>query len=74
MLISTFAFAPALPQVKSIRLPKRLGFSGGHRGFAFVEFVSASEARAAFEALETTHFYGRRLVIEWGKEQTASEA
>ncbi|KAF4728625.1 RNA binding motif protein 19, partial [Perkinsus olseni] len=36
----------------------------GHRGFAFVEFVSRSEALAAMEALQHTHLYGRRLVLE----------
>ena len=39
--------------------------SGSHRGFAFIEFVSHNEAKNAFEALGSTHLYGRRLVLEW---------
>jgi len=52
-------------QINSLRLPKK--FDGNHRGFAFVDFVTNQEARAAFEALATTHLYGRKLVIEWAK-------
>lgn len=37
----------------------------GHRGFAFVDFVTPQEARAAFKALQATHLYGRHLVLEW---------
>lgn len=59
--------------VKNVRLPKK--YTGGHRGFAFVEFVSAEEAAAAFETLKNTHMYGRKLVIEWAKEEdTLGEA
>eukprot|EP00359_Climacostomum_virens_P004703 CAMPEP_0204905636 /NCGR_PEP_ID=MMETSP1397-20131031/5530_1 /ASSEMBLY_ACC=CAM_ASM_000891 /TAXON_ID=49980 /ORGANISM="Climacostomum Climacostomum virens, Strain Stock W-24" /LENGTH=618 /DNA_ID=CAMNT_0052074543 /DNA_START=1 /DNA_END=1857 /DNA_ORIENTATION=- len=54
-------------QVKTVRLPKK--YAGGHRGFAFVEFVSAEEAAAAFETLKNTHMYGRKLVIEWAKQE-----
>ncbi|MES1914593.1 MAG: hypothetical protein MHM6MM_006645, partial [Cercozoa sp. M6MM] len=51
-------------QLKSLRMPKK--FNGGHRGFAFVEFVTQQEALAAFEALSaSTRLYGRRLVLEW---------
>lgn len=50
-------------QVRTLRLPKK--FNGAHRGFAFVDFVSAHEACRAFHALKTTHFYGRHLVLEW---------
>jgi multiple RNA-binding domain-containing protein 1 len=52
--------------VKHVRIPKK--YAGGHRGFAFVEFVSAEEAAAAFGALKNTHMYGRKLVIEWAKQ------
>lgn len=48
--------------VKSCRLPKK--FDGQHRGFAFVEFVTPREARAALEGVTGTHLYGRRLVVE----------
>jgi multiple RNA-binding domain-containing protein 1 len=44
--------------VKTCRLPKK--FDGGHRGFAFLEFATAQEARAAAEGVSGTHLYGRR--------------
>ena len=51
-------------QLKAVRLPKKV--TGSHRGFAFVEFNTAEEAKKAFEALcHSTHLYGRRLVLEW---------
>ncbi len=53
-------------QVKRVRLPKK--FDGGHRGFAFVDFVTREEAKAAVKALKNTHLYGRHLVVEWAKE------
>lgn len=46
-------------QIKSLRLPKKLG---NHRGFAFVEFVTKQEAQNALKALSNTHLYGRHLV------------
>ena len=42
---------------------------GGIRGFAFGEFVNVEEAENAFESLQNTHFYGRRLLIEYSKEE-----
>ena len=53
--------------VKRVRLPSKAGDS--HRGFAFVDFTTPSEASAAKEALASTHLYGRHLVIEWAKEE-----
>lgn len=47
-------------QLKSLRLPKK--FDGKHRGFAFVEFLTKQEAQNAFEALQSTHLYGRHMV------------
>jgi len=52
-------------QLKTIRLPKK--FDGGHRGFAFVEFVTGNEALNAMNALSQTHLYGRHLVLEWAE-------
>ena len=55
-------------ELKSVRLPKKV--TGSHRGFAFVEFQSAAEAKRAMEALRhSTHLYGRRLVLEWAAEE-----
>lgn len=53
-------------QIKSLRLPKK--FDGNHRGFAFLEFLTKQEAMNAFNALASTHLYGRHLVIEKAKE------
>ncbi|CAM9512245.1 unnamed protein product, partial [Heterosigma akashiwo] len=47
-------------ELKKVRLPKK--FDGNNRGFAFVEFLTAKEARAAFSALASTHLSGRHLV------------
>ncbi|VEL36051.1 unnamed protein product [Protopolystoma xenopodis] len=50
-----------------VRLPKKA--TGGHRGFAFVEFLSAAQAKAAMEAFSgDTHFFGRRLVMDFAQE------
>lgn len=39
---------------------------GHHRGFAFVDFCTKSDALRAFRALcHSTHLYGRKLVLEW---------
>ena len=51
--------------IKTLRLPLKL--DGTHRGFAFVEFISHDEAQKAFKELQNTHFYGRKLVIEWAQ-------
>ncbi|KCV69016.1 hypothetical protein H696_04436 [Fonticula alba] len=55
--------------IRSLRLPRK--FDGNHRGFAFIEFATESEAAAARAAVET-HLYGRRLVIEWASTEDAS--
>jgi multiple RNA-binding domain-containing protein 1 len=54
-------------ELKAVRLPKKMA-SDQHRGFGFVDFVSKSDAKHAFEALHhSTHLYGRRLVLEWAE-------
>ncbi|XP_018562957.1 probable RNA-binding protein 19 [Anoplophora glabripennis] len=64
-LFSTFG------EIKALRLPKKMdASSGSHRGFAFIDFTTGSEAKAAFEALsQSTHLYGRRLVLEWASSE-----
>lgn len=52
--------------VKAIRMPKKP--NGEHRGFCFVEFMSLDDTKEAFEALSHTHFYGRKLAIEYAQE------
>ncbi|KAL5978751.1 hypothetical protein ACLOJK_029868 [Asimina triloba] len=57
-------------QIKSLRLPMKFG---GHRGFAFVEYVTKQEAQNAMQALSSTHLYGRHLVLEQAKEKESLE-
>lgn len=57
----------AYGETKSVRLPKKVDAST--RGFAFVEFVSRSQAEAAMAALQHTHLLGRHLVLEWAQEE-----
>lgn len=58
-------------EVKTVRLPSKL--DGSHRGFAFIEFVSNEEAKIAFKSLMNTHFYGRKLVLEWAQSEKSVE-
>jgi multiple RNA-binding domain-containing protein 1 len=67
--------------VKSVRMPKKMvaatasgrSMSQSHRGFAFVDFVTRSMAEKAFESLSgSTHLYGRRLNLEWAKQEDSS--
>ena len=53
----------AYGNVVSVRMPLKTG-ERQHRGFAFVEFLSRADAMRAMEALQHTHIYGRKLVIE----------
>eukprot|EP00903_Cladosiphon_okamuranus_P014644 g13579.t1 len=53
-------------QLKRVRLPKK--FDGGHRGFAFVDFLTSQEAVSAKKSLESTHLYGRHLVSQWAED------
>ncbi|CAH1429648.1 unnamed protein product [Lactuca virosa] len=57
-------------QIKSLRLPTRLG---KHRGFGFVEYVTKQETKNALQALSNTHLYGRHLVLERAKEGESLE-
>ena len=54
-------------QLKKVRLPKK--FDGGHRGFAFIEFLTSQEAQSAMHTLSRTHLYGRHLVLEWADDK-----
>lgn len=57
----------AFGELRSVRLPKKMTpGADSHRGFGFVDFITKSDAKKAFEALsQSTHLYGRRLVLEW---------
>lgn len=66
------ALFSAFSEIRSVRLPRKAQqFShhreNHHRGFAFVEFLSESEAVRALETLRATHLYGRHLVLEYAK-------
>lgn len=53
-------------EIKFVRLPLKMVGTGSHRGFAFVDFQSKNDAQNAMESLgQSTHLYGRRLVLEW---------
>lgn len=52
-------------EVHAVRMPQKM--SGDHKGYAFVEFTSVDEAKNAFEALGSSHLYGRRLVLEYAR-------
>nr|CAB3265469.1 probable RNA-binding protein 19 [Phallusia mammillata] len=56
-------------ELRSVRLPRKIKSGDDrdlHRGFAFVDFMSVENALNAFNALkDSTHLYGRRLVLEW---------
>ena len=55
-------------ELTAVRLPSKLSGTGSHRGFAFIEFASKSDAKKAFADLSgSTHLYGRRLVLEWAE-------
>ncbi|RCI01220.1 Multiple RNA-binding domain-containing protein 1 [Rhizopus azygosporus] len=57
----------AYGQLKSLRLPKK--FTGGHRGFAFLDFMTKQEAKNVYDNMANIHLYGRHLVLEWAKEE-----
>lgn len=63
----------AFGHLKSVRLPKKMSLGEEtHRGFGFVDFHTESDAKKAFEALcQSTHLYGRRLVLEWAEAEAA---
>ncbi|KAF2150765.1 RNA-binding domain-containing protein [Myriangium duriaei CBS 260.36] len=56
----------AYGQLRSVRLPKKIGHAT--RGFAFAEFTTPKEAESARDALRNTHLLGRRLVIDYAAE------
>ena len=58
-------------QIKTVRLPLKI--DGSIRGFGFIEFMSHDEAQKAFKELQNTHFYGRKIVIEWAQQEKSIE-
>jgi multiple RNA-binding domain-containing protein 1 len=61
-------------ELKAVRLPRKMVGTGPHRGFGFVDYVTKSDAKRAFEALcQSTHLYGRRLVLEWAAPEESVE-
>ncbi|TNN08542.1 putative RNA-binding protein isoform 1 [Schistosoma japonicum] len=50
----------------NVRLPNKA--TGGHRGFAFIEFDTLDKAKIALETLGiATHLLGRRLLLEYAQ-------
>ncbi|XP_076264018.1 putative RNA-binding protein 19 [Rhynchophorus ferrugineus] len=70
-----FELFTAFGEIKDLRLPKKMApGADSHRGFAFVDYVTSADAKEAFEALcQSTHLYGRRLVLEWAKAEEGVE-
>ncbi|XP_072949367.1 probable RNA-binding protein 19 [Epargyreus clarus] len=63
----------AFGEIKTLRLPKKFS-SDQHRGFAFIDYFTKADAKSAFEALcQSTHLYGRRLVLEWADQTDENE-
>nr|XP_003699323.1 PREDICTED: probable RNA-binding protein 19 [Megachile rotundata] len=64
----------AFGELKAVRLPRKLVGVEKHRGFGFVEYYTKGEAKKAFKALgQSTHLYGRRLVLEWAQTEEGIE-
>ncbi|KAK0097935.1 hypothetical protein PV326_012614 [Microctonus aethiopoides] len=58
----------AFGELKAVRLPKKMVGDEKHRGFGFVEYFTKNEAKRAFKTMcQSTHLYGRRLVLEWAQ-------
>lgn len=62
----------AFGKLKSVRVPRKPDGSG--RGFAFVEFASAADARTAVQSLGATHLYGRHIVMQWAQDDSSMAA
>ncbi|CAK9299844.1 unnamed protein product [Gordionus sp. m RMFG-2023] len=72
----------AFGHVDSVRLPRKFSdkapetkknssSTNQSRGFAFVKFANSVEASRALEALQpSSHLYGRRLVLEWARDDS----
>ncbi|XRB20547.1 multiple RNA-binding domain-containing protein 1 [Pseudoscourfieldia marina] len=56
----------------SVRLPKR--GDGRHKGYAFVEFATRSEAATAHSGAQSLHLYGRPLSVEYATAEEAEDA
>lgn len=52
--------------IRTCRIPRK--FDGTHRGFAFIDFITKQEAENAKDGVSGVHLYGRRLVIEYAKD------
>jgi multiple RNA-binding domain-containing protein 1 len=82
LLVKNVAFQTSLQEMrelfstfgtlKSLSMPKK--YDGGHRGFAFVDYVLAHEAFEAKKQLSSSHFYGRHLIIEWAKDDSLTSS
>ncbi|XP_077267436.1 putative RNA-binding protein 19 [Temnothorax americanus] len=61
-------------ELKAVRMPKKLVGTEKHRGFGFIEYYTTTDAKKAFKALcQSTHLYGRRLVLEWAQMEEGVE-
>ena len=59
-------------KLESVRLPNKA--TGGHRGFAFLNFSTKQEAKNVYDSMGNIHLYGRHLVLEWAKDDEGVDA
>ncbi|KAI9489053.1 hypothetical protein BDB00DRAFT_962913 [Zychaea mexicana] len=59
-------------KMESVRLPNKA--TGGHRGFAFLNFSTKQEAKNVYDSMGNIHLYGRHLVLEWANEDEGVDA
>lgn len=50
----------------SLRLPRKADSS--LRGFAFVQYRSSADAKAAITGLKDVHLLGRRLIVQYASD------
>jgi multiple RNA-binding domain-containing protein 1 len=62
----------AFGEIKEVRLPRKVSGKNEHRGFAFIEFANRKDCHAAYEALKSSHLYGRTLKLEFAADETES--
>ncbi|KAJ3009630.1 UNVERIFIED_CONTAM: Arginine/serine-rich splicing factor scl25a transcript I [Siphonaria sp. JEL0065] len=52
--------------VRDVYIPKDY-YSGGIKGFAYIQYASQEEADKAFDKIEYLTINGRRLTVEWAQ-------
>jgi len=50
------AFFRVFGELKTVRLPKKMGGTGTHRGFGFVDFLTKQDAKVHLRMFHCMHF------------------